>query len=70
MYDYWGLGNLLGVDMQGYPARYLLALVICLGLTYFAKNLLRSNTGRNFMSVRDRDIAAEAIGIKLARFIA
>jgi branched-chain amino acid transport system permease protein len=53
-YDYWGLGNLLGVDMQGYPARYLLALVVCIGLSYFAKNLLRSNTGRNFMSVRDR----------------
>ncbi|MDA7842178.1 branched-chain amino acid ABC transporter permease [Gammaproteobacteria bacterium] len=66
-YDYWGLGNLLGVDMQGYPARYLLALTICIGLSYFAKNLLRSNTGRNFMSVRDRDIAASVMGISVPR---
>tara|TARA_Y100001935_G_C17233470_1_gene471676 strand:+ start:67 stop:1161 length:1095 start_codon:yes stop_codon:yes gene_type:complete len=67
MYDYWGLGNLLGVDMQGYPARYVLALTVCLALTYFAKNLLRSNTGRNFMSVRDRDIAASVMGISVPR---
>ena len=66
-YDYWGLGNLLGVDMQGYPARYLLALVVCIGLSYFAKNLLRSNTGRNFMSVRDRDIAASVMGISVPK---
>ncbi len=67
MYDYWGLGDFFGVDMQGYPARYILALVLCIGLTYFAKNLLRSNTGRNFMSVRDRDIAASVMGISVPK---
>jgi branched-chain amino acid transport system permease protein len=67
MYDYWGIGNLLGVDMSDYPARYILALTICIGLTYFAKNLLRSTTGRNFMSVRDRDIAASVMGISVPK---
>ncbi len=67
MYDYWGLGSFLGIDMQAYGPRYVLAFLICLGLTYFAFNLMRSNTGRSFMSVRDRDIAAGVIGIPVVK---
>tara|TARA_B100000287_G_scaffold73104_1_gene64792 strand:+ start:252 stop:1346 length:1095 start_codon:yes stop_codon:yes gene_type:complete len=66
-YDYFGLGELLGVNMADYPARFVLAFIICVAMTYFAKNLLRSNTGRNFMSVRDRDIAAGVIGIPVVK---
>ena len=32
------------------------------------KNLVRSKTGRAFAAIRDRDIAAEALGINLFRF--
>jgi branched-chain amino acid transport system permease protein len=32
------------------------------------KNLVRSKIGRNFISIRDRDIAAEALGISLAKY--
>lgn len=41
-------------------------LVILVALT--AKNLVRSRPGRAMQAVRDRDAAAEAIGIRLARY--
>lgn len=43
-----------------------LALLIVLGLA--AKNLARSRVGRALAAVRDRDIAAEIMGIPLARY--
>lgn len=36
--------------------------------TLCAKNLVRSKIGRAFMAIRDRDIAAEALGISLAKY--
>ena len=34
-------------------------------LALLAKNMLRSETGRKFMAVRDMDLAAEVIGIRM-----
>jgi branched-chain amino acid transport system permease protein len=48
--------------------KYFLTLVIVVGLTIFAKNLVRSRVGRAWMAIRDRDIAAEIIGISLFRY--
>ena len=36
--------------------------------TLCAKNLVRSKIGRAFMAIRDRDIAAEALGISLTKY--
>jgi len=36
--------------------------------TICAKNLIRTKIGRNFIAIRDRDIAAEAMGISLAKY--
>jgi branched-chain amino acid transport system permease protein len=36
--------------------------------TLCAKNIVRSKIGRNFIAIRDRDIAAEAMGIPLAKY--
>ncbi|RMF88219.1 MAG: branched-chain amino acid ABC transporter permease [Nitrospinota bacterium] len=47
--------------------RYLLCLSIVILLTLFAKNLVRSEIGRSWMAIRDRDVAAEIIGINLFR---
>src|SRR5205823_280245 len=44
-------------------AKYLLTLSIVALLSLLAKNVLRSETGRKFMAVRDMDLAAEVIGI-------
>jgi branched-chain amino acid transport system permease protein len=45
--------------------RYLVILSLVTLLTWIASNLLHGRIGRSFMAVRDMDIAAELIGIKL-----
>ena len=36
-------------------------------MTFFAKNIQRTRTGRNFVAIRDNDLAAEVMGINLFR---
>jgi branched-chain amino acid transport system permease protein len=45
--------------------KYLFTLSIVVVLALMAKNLVRSNIGREWMAVRDMDIAAEIIGIPM-----
>lgn len=45
--------------------RYLIVLSIVVLLTWVASNLVRGRIGRAWMAVRDMDIAAELIGIRL-----
>ncbi|HLA35475.1 MAG TPA: branched-chain amino acid ABC transporter permease [Rhodocyclaceae bacterium] len=46
------------------PARhYLVTLSFVVVLSLLAKNLVRSDVGRAWMAVRDRDVAAEVMGI-------
>ena len=47
--------------------KYLLTLAIVAVMALLAKNLMRSETGRAFMAVRDMDVAAEVIGIRPLR---
>ncbi|HWT77384.1 MAG TPA: branched-chain amino acid ABC transporter permease [Candidatus Methylomirabilis sp.] len=47
--------------------RYLAALGLLVALAVPAKNLVRSRVGRSWMAIRDRDIAAEIIGIRPLR---
>jgi branched-chain amino acid transport system permease protein len=44
--------------------KYLLTLSIVTALTLLAKNLVRGNLGRQWMAIRDMDIAAEIMGIR------
>ena len=46
-------------------AKYLLVLCIVALMALAAKNMARSNVGRTWMAVRDMDVAAEVIGIRL-----
>ena len=46
-------------------AKYLFVLGIVAVLALLAKNMVRSNIGREWMAIRDMDIAAEIIGIKM-----
>ncbi len=48
--------------------QYYLALAVVVILTVFGLNLARSRIGRAWMAIRDRDIAAEIIGINLFRY--
>jgi branched-chain amino acid transport system permease protein len=47
--------------------RYMIVLTIVVALTWIASNLVRGRIGRSWMAVRDMDIAAELIGIRLYR---
>ncbi|MCP3871414.1 MAG: branched-chain amino acid ABC transporter permease [Gammaproteobacteria bacterium] len=46
-------------------AKYLFTLSLVVFFALMTKNLVRSNIGREWMAVRDMDIAAEIIGIKM-----
>jgi branched-chain amino acid transport system permease protein len=61
--------TLFGIAITGPNAtavtRYLIVLTIVAVMTWLASNLIRGRIGRTWMAVRDMDIAAELIGIKL-----
>ncbi|NLG55455.1 MAG: branched-chain amino acid ABC transporter permease [Rhodococcus sp.] len=46
---------------------YLICLVLLIVLALAARNIARSKVGRSFAAVRDRDIAAEIMGVPLQR---
>jgi len=56
--------QLLNLDMSSPAARYLVALTFTAALAVVAKNLVRGHIGRQWMAIRDMDIAAEIIGIR------
>ena len=47
--------------------RYLVVLTVVVVMTWIASNIVRGRIGRSWMAVRDMDIAAELIGIRLYR---
>ena len=61
--------TLLGIPVTGPTAtpttRYLIVLTIVAVMTWAASNLIHGRIGRTWMAVRDMDIAAELIGIRL-----
>ncbi|MFN3988499.1 MAG: branched-chain amino acid ABC transporter permease [Rhodocyclaceae bacterium] len=57
--------NILGMDFNTPASKYLLTLAVVAVLALVAKNMVRSSTGRKWMAVRDMDVAAEVIGIRL-----
>src|SRR5262249_17243065 len=63
--------TVFGVPVTGPGAtaevRYLAALTFVVIFALVAKNLVRGRTGRSWMAIRDRDIAAEIIGVRPLR---
>jgi len=57
--------TVLGYELVSPEAKYLLTLTVVAGLALLAKNVIRSATGRAFMAVRDMDLAAAVIGIRV-----
>ncbi len=66
-----GTHTLLGVPVTGPNAtpstRYLVVLTIVVAMAWIASNIVRGRIGRMWMAVRDMDIAAELMGIRLLR---
>ena len=59
--------EVLGYDLHTPAQKYLLTLAIVAGMALLAKNLMRSETGRAFMAIRDMDVAASVIGIPMMK---
>lgn len=61
--------SLFGIPVTGPEAtpqtRYFVVLIIVVAMTWLASNLVRGRIGRMWMAVRDMDIAAELMGIRL-----
>ena len=61
--------TLFGIAVVGPTAspqvRYLIVLTIVVVMTWTASNIVRGRIGRMWMAVRDMDIAAELMGIRL-----
>jgi branched-chain amino acid transport system permease protein len=58
---------ILSYDFSSPIGRYLLTLTTVVVVTFLAKNLVRSELGRNWMAVRDMDTAAAVIGISIPK---
>jgi branched-chain amino acid transport system permease protein len=56
--------NVFGMPIETPVQRYLLCLSFVVVFALLAKNLVRSNVGREWMAMRDMDVAAAVIGIR------
>ena len=56
--------NVLGLPIETPVQKYLFCLVFVCVFALLAKNLVRGNIGREWMAIRDMDVAAAVIGIR------
>ncbi len=60
-------GSWFGVDLVKQGKAYYLLLFLVIVFALLAKNMMRTRVGRSWASIRDRDIAAEIMGVAEAR---
>ena len=63
IFDFSTSSTWFGVDVSGSAKTFFLLVLLALVFAILAKNLQRTRVGRAFMSIRDRDIAAEIMGV-------
>ncbi len=56
--------QVFGMPIESAQARYLFCLTMLVIIALLAKNLVRSAIGREWMAIRDMDVAAAVIGIR------
>ena len=56
--------QVFGLPIQSPVSKYLLCLAILVVVALLAKNLVRGAIGREWMAIRDMDVAASVIGIR------
>jgi branched-chain amino acid transport system permease protein len=59
--------EVFGFEFERGNLYYLFCLLLLVGFAIGTRNLARSKVGRSFAAVRDRDIAAEVMGVPLTR---
>lgn len=60
--------TLFGFQFDTERKFYFITLFFVIAGTLYARNLIRSRMGRAFIAIRDRDLAAELMGINLFRY--
>lgn len=61
--DFHSDGPWFGIDLPGEAKTFYFLLIMAVIFVVLAKNLQRTRVGRAFQSIRDRDIAAEIMGV-------
>jgi branched-chain amino acid transport system permease protein len=61
-------GELAGINLIKEQQIYFVGLIVMVVMAFLAKNLARSRIGRAFSAIRDRDIAAEVMGVGITRY--
>jgi branched-chain amino acid transport system permease protein len=61
-------GQVLGLMVTREQRLYLLMLGMLIIFAILGRNIARSSVGRAFSAIRDRDIAAEVIGVQLTKY--
>jgi len=56
--------SVFGIPIESPASRYVFCLAIVCVFALLAKNLVRGHLGREWMAIRDMDVAAEVIGIR------
>jgi branched-chain amino acid transport system permease protein len=59
---------IFGVSFTGDAAFYFLCLAALIGGLWLTANVLRAPTGRAWVAIRDSEIAAQSMGVHLARY--
>ena len=59
--------HMFGWDFETPVKKYYLVLCVVVLMIVIGKNLVRGQLGRNWMAIRDMDVAAEIIGVSLFR---
>lgn len=65
--DLGSAGTWFGFELTARQQIYFLTLTLLVVAAIIGRNIARSKVGRAFAAVRDRDIAAEVMGVPLAR---
>ncbi|MGH9243647.1 MAG: branched-chain amino acid ABC transporter permease [Acidimicrobiales bacterium] len=61
-------GDELGVRLTGLQKQFVFILLLLLVFMLITKNIARTRTGRALQAIRDRDIAAEIMGVPEAKY--
>jgi branched-chain amino acid transport system permease protein len=61
-------GDIFGIPLDNDFNYYYFSLAFAAAATIYLKNLTRTRTGRAFVAVRDRYLAAEVIGVNLFKY--
>ncbi|MBW3667020.1 MAG: branched-chain amino acid ABC transporter permease [Actinobacteria bacterium] len=61
--DFTSGGSWFGIELLGEAKTYYFLVALLIVATLVAKNIQRTRAGRAFQSIRDRDVAAEIIGV-------